>query len=110
MDLEQNEKLNNASEERIFKYLDAIVEDGDYTPPDAFMDLPLAEELVVQYYNLYVAAKLEENKADMLRNFFSQIQTLKLAATPPPSAAPVAPANPTATPTSNLLPNTNAAA
>ena len=27
-DLEQNEKLNNASEERIFKYLDAIVEDG----------------------------------------------------------------------------------
>ena len=38
-DLEQNEKLDNASEERIFKYLDAIVEDGKYTPPDSFMDL-----------------------------------------------------------------------
>ena len=114
MDLEQNEKLSNASEERIFQYLDQIVESGKYTPPDAFMDLLLAEQLVVQYYNLYVAAKLEETKAQKLRDFFSQIQTLKQAAMPPaPMAAPgapgAAPANPTATPVSNLLPNTNAA-
>lgn len=109
MDLEQNEKLNNASEERIFKYLDEIVEDGKWNPPDAFMDLELAEELVVQYYNLYVAAKLEEKKAQMLRDFFTLVRTLQQAATPPPVAGPVAPANPTPTPVSNLLPNTNAA-
>lgn len=107
MDLEQNEKLSNASEERIFKYLDAIVEDGDFNPPDAFMDLALAEELVVQYYNLYVAAKLEEKKAQMLRDFFTQVQALQQLAAPPQMAAPVAPANPTQTPTSQLLPNTN---
>src|SRR5262249_6750889 len=41
-DLEQNERLSNASEERIFKYLDAIVEDGDWNPPDEFMDISLA--------------------------------------------------------------------
>lgn len=109
MDLEQNEKLSNASEERIFKYLDEIVETGKYTPPDSFMDLVLAEELTVQYYNLYVAANLEEKKAQKLRDFFTQIQALKLASAPPPMPGPmVAPANPTPTPTSDMLPNTNA--
>lgn len=88
MDLEQNERLSNASEERIFKYLDDIVEEGKYTPPDVFLNLALAEELVVQYYNLYVAAKLEESKAQMLRDFFTQIQVLKGAATSGPAQAP----------------------
>src|SRR5438876_795545 len=44
-DLEQNERLDNASENRIFKILDEIVEDGKYTAPDAFMDLDLATTL-----------------------------------------------------------------
>ncbi len=99
-DLGQMEKLANASEERIFQYLDAIVEDGKYRGPDPFMDLMLAEELTVQYYNLYVAAKLEPKKEKMLRTFFTQIQTLKTAAAPPPvpTAAPAAPNTPQATP------------
>ncbi len=102
-DLEQNEKLNSASEERIFQYLDAIVEDGKWNPPDAFMDLSLATELTVQYINLYMAAKLEEKKAQMLRDFFTQIQTLVQAATPPPPPAPQAmPAPQTVSP---LVPN-----
>ncbi len=110
-DLEQNEKLDNASEERIFKILDAIVEDGDYTPPDPFMDLDLANVLVVQYYNLYMAASLEEDKADLLRTFFTQVQTLKIASMPPPAAMPAAPqANPEPAPTSPLVPNTPAQA
>ncbi len=79
-DLEQVEKLANASEERIFQTLDSIVEDGKYNPPDSFMDLSLAEELVVQYYNLYAAAKLEEDRCDMLRTFFDQIQDFKTQA------------------------------
>ncbi len=107
-DLEQNEKLDNASEERIFKILDMIVEDGEYTPPDPFIDLELATTLVVQYINLYLAANLEEDKADLLRKFFKQVQTLKQAAIPPPmpGAAPAAPtASPEAPPTSPLIPN-----
>lgn len=103
-DLEANERLDNASEERIFQILDKIVEDGTYTPPDAFMDLMLAEQLTVQYYNLYMAAKLEENKADMLRDFFTQIQALKQAAMPPPTPGPTPQANPEPTPTSPLVP------
>jgi len=108
-DLEQNEQLDNASEERIFKILDAIVEDGQYTEPDAFMDLNLAIELVVKYYNLYMAAKLEEEKAQMLRDFFTQCLALQAAAAPPPmpmAGAPATPqANPEPLPTSPLVPN-----
>ncbi len=105
-DLDQNEKLDNASEERIFQYLDKIVEKGEYNPPDTFMDLDLATTLVVQYLNLYLAAGLEEEKADLLRNFFKQVQAIKQAGMPPPAAAPMAPqAAPEAPPTSPLVPN-----
>lgn len=107
-DLEQMEKLANASEERIFKYLDEIVEDGKYNPPDPFMDLNLAQELVVQYYNLYVAANLEESKAQKLRDFFNRIQTLKTAATPPNQVIPPQ-ATPQPLPQSPLVPNGNQA-
>lgn len=106
-DLEQNERLNCASEERVFKILDEIVETGKYTPPDPFMDLAEAEKLVVDYINLYRAAKLEQEKDDLLVNFFAQIQALKAAAMPPPMAgAPGATplAVPEAAPTSQLLP------
>lgn len=110
-DLEQNERLDNASEERIFKYLDDIVEKGKYEAPDAFMDLVLAQQLTVQYINLYLAANLEEKKADMLRLFFKQCVALQMAATPPaPAMAPVPQANPEPAPTSPLVPNSPNAA
>lgn len=89
-DTEQNEILDNASEERIYKMLDDIVEEGKYEAPDSFMNLQLASLLTVQYINLYLAAKLEEDKADMLRTFFQQVQEL----IPPPPPAPVAPPAP----------------
>lgn len=92
-DLEQNERLANASEERIYQALDKIVEEGEYTQPDMFMDLSLANDLTVQYYNLYAAAKLEEEKCQQLRDFFTQIQSIKQAAMPPtaPMGATVSP-------------------
>jgi hypothetical protein len=104
-DLEQDEKLDNASEERIFKYLDAIVESGDYTPPDIFLDLKLANELSVKYLNLYLACGLEEEKAELLRTFWKQTQTLAQLATPPPQPMPGAPmAGPEPVPASPLVP------
>jgi hypothetical protein len=106
-DLEQVEKLDNAAEERILKILDAIVEDGKYTPPDPFMDLVLAEKLVTQYYNLYEPAKLTEERCELLRQFASQVQALKgavmTALAPPAGMAPQA--SPTAPPVSDMIPN-----
>lgn len=106
-DIEQVDKLANAAEERILQILDEIVEDGKYTPPDPFMDIQLATTLVTQYYNLYVPAKLEEERAQMLRDFFSQLNALKAQAMqamgPPPGTAPQA--VPQAPPVSDQLPN-----
>ena len=109
-DIQQIDKLANASEERIYKVLDEIVEDGIYTPPDPFMDLDLAKEVVVQYYNLYIPAKLEEEKAQMLRDFYSQVLAITGAANPPAApqmgeAPPQAQAMPL--PQSPLVPNAN---
>lgn len=103
-DLEQNEKLANSGEERILQILDQIVEDGEYTPPDPFMDLQLALTLSVQYYNLYVSAKLEEDKADMLRSFNAQVQAMLQAAQPPAPAMNPPQAVPAPLPVSPMLP------
>lgn len=104
-DLDQVEKLANASEERIFQILDEIVDDGVYTPPDPFMDLGLASELVVQYYNLYSSAKLEEERCQMLRDFFSQVGDLTAAAQPPQQPGMQPQASPEELPTNPLIPN-----
>lgn len=108
-DLEQVEKLANAAEERIFQILDEIIENSKYTPPDPFMDLNLATQLTTQYINLYSQAKLEEPKAQLLRNFYSQVQALKQAAMPPAMpgqpGAPPPQANPQPPPQSPLIPN-----
>lgn len=106
-DLEANERLDNSSEERIFKMLDGMVEDGKWATPDTFLDLDLATTLTVQYINLYFAANLEESKKDLLRRFFKMVQALKQAAMPPPvpAQAPTPQANPQPLPTSPLVPN-----
>ncbi len=111
-DLEENAQLNNASEERIFQILDKIVEKGEYTMPDEFMDLDLATLLVVQYLNLYLAANLEEEKADLLRKFFTQVQTLKNLGQPPalPAAPGALPTAPGAMPPSPQAPSPTAQA
>lgn len=104
-DLEQVEKLANAAEEKILKILDEIIEDGKYTPPDPFMDLQLATQLVTQYYNLYTQKNLEESKAQLLRDFSTQVQGI-LQASMPPSPAPLEPqAAPEPLPTNPLIPN-----
>jgi len=110
-DLEQVEKLANAGEERILQILDEIIESGKYTPPDPFMDLQLATTLTTQYINLYSQAKLEESKAQKLRDFFDQVQAIIKAAMPPPmpqgapGGAPAPQANPQPAPSSPLVPN-----
>lgn len=105
-DTEQVDKLEIAAEERILQYLDDIVETGKYTGPDPMMDLQLAMKLVVQYYNLYVPAKLAPSKAELLLNFKTQVEDLIQAAMPPaPQAGPATtPAVPQAPPTSDMLP------
>jgi len=106
-DLEQVNKLAVAAEERILKILDMIVSEGKSEPVDPMMDLQKCIELSTQYYNLYVARNLEEDKAQMLRDFRQQALDLIQAAQPP--APPAVPAGqpqavPQAPPVSDMLP------
>ncbi len=116
-DLAQSDKLAAALEERILHALDQIVEQGDKDwdkiVPDAFMLDPtdLATTLCVNYINLYATCQLEEEKMQLLRDWFTQVQNQKLKANPPapqPQAAapqnplPVAPPQPSMSPTSGV--------
>ena len=107
-DLDQMEKLDNAAEERIYQILDNIIEDGLYEAPDPFIDLQLAKESVVKYINLYGAAKLEEEKMQMLRDFYTQVLNLlqgAQSAMQPQAGMPTPQAQPEALPTSPLVPH-----
>lgn len=117
-DLDSIESLANAQEDMICKVLDAMVDDGEYSPPEPTDDLQLASEMVIEYIQRYRALDLEEEKLELLRTFNVQIQMLMdraAAAAMPPPSAPGAPdaANPQAVaappPVSQLLPNAPAA-
>lgn len=112
-DLQQSDTLANALEERILHDLDAIVEDGlkGYNAPDPFILDPtdLATTLSVNYINKYAVTDMEEEKMQLLRDYFTQVQVLKAKAQPQPMPAPqqagplpVAPPSPSQSPTSGV--------
>lgn len=87
-DLEQSDMLAVALEDRILHDLDQIIEDGakGYNPPDEFMLDPsdLATKLCVQTINKYAVTDLEDEKMELLYDYFTQVQILKQKAMPPP--------------------------
>lgn len=117
-DLEQSDQLAVALEERILHDLDQIVEYGDRKPfpvMDPFLLDPtdMATRLTVQTINKYAVTDLEEEKMELLRQYFTAVQMLKQSAAPPtpvppPQGAPgqqplsVAPPKPSMSPTSNV--------
>lgn len=118
-DLEQSDQLAISLEERILHDLDQIVEEGKkgYNPPDEFILDPtdLATQLTVQTYNKYVVTDMEEEKLQLIRDYFTAVQILKQKAMPPPVAPapapegqgqqgplPVAPPSPSMSPTSGV--------
>jgi len=96
-DLEQSDRLAAALENRILHALDEIVENGTRNfgeiAPDAFMLDPtnLADTLCVNYINLYSTLELEEEKLQALRDWYTQLQTLKQQAMGPQVQAGPAP-------------------
>lgn len=99
-DLEQSDRLASALENRILHALDEIVDNGkadwkgyaDIAPDNFILDpTDLATTLVVNYINLYSTLNLEEEKLQVLRDWYTQVQGLKARATPPPVQAAPAP-------------------
>lgn len=110
-DLKASDQLAAALEKRIKHDLYKIIESGQkgYSPPDEFMLDPsdLATKITVQTINKYSVTNLEDEKIQLLYDYFTQIQILKQKAMPPPmpmappqSQLPVAPPNPSVAPTS----------
>lgn len=100
-DIEQVGALQDAIEERIHDALEAIVDSGDYNPPDAYMQLDLAKELVIESINLYStpSLELEEEKLDLLYQWSDHVDFLMQKAMPPaPLGPPGAPGQPQANP------------
>lgn len=106
-DLEQDNKLAIAGEERILKYLDEIIETGKFNPPDPMMDPMMVVQKATQYYNYYTARNLEDSKAEKILTFRQQGLDLLQAAQPPqPQVPPGQPqAVPQPPPVSDVLPN-----
>lgn len=118
-DLEAEENLANASLDYLHMILDRMVEDGIPTEPDPFDNLQKARALALEYYAQGKLNNLEEDRLELLRVFITQIDDLENTAAQalaPPPVMPMdpmaggAPANPMATPTSDLVPNLNQAA
>lgn len=110
-DLQAADSLANAQEELIQKTLDAIVDDGEYAPPEPTDDLALAKETCLHYIQLYRRLELDEDKLGMLRDWNSQVDMLMMRAMAPavapmagPPAAGVPQASPMPAPQSQLLP------
>lgn len=107
-DIDSIESLANAQEDLISKTLDAIVDDGDFSPPEPTDDLSMAKEMVIEYIQRFRCLDLEPDKLAMLRTFSQQIDMLQQMAMPPamPGAAPGAPqAAPMPQPQSDLVQN-----
>jgi hypothetical protein len=103
-DLEAANGLSNATEDYLAKILDAMVDRGEYEPPEPFDDLPRAREMALEYYQRGKAQGLEEERLEMLRRFLSQLDMLDQIAIPQMPAGGAAPGVPEAPPVSDLMP------
>lgn len=113
-DTENVDKLQDAQEDYLHMIFEKIVDEGIFTAPDEFDDLPFARQLALEYMAEGKSNGLEEDRLELLRRFISQIDLIVAKAQPPappigaggsapgqgaPQAAPLPP------PQSDLIPN-----
>lgn len=110
-DIEMSDSLANAAEDLICKTIeDVIYEKITDVRPDSNWDLQLAKQISIEYYNFALVNNCPKENMKLLRDFQGYLNDeIGLTAPPPPPTETLtgAPANPTATPTSPLLPNVN---
>lgn len=109
-DLEGFTSLATAAQDNIERYLELMIEEGKYNPPEPFMNLQLALTLTQEAYLRAKCEDTPEDRLELLRTFMDDCQTLMQASAPPPEVPPMDPlANPVAPPTSDILPLPGAA-
>lgn len=118
-DLEMSDNLANAAEDFICKSIEEIIDNEKYDreefKPDSTVDLQLAKQLVLQYINYCKFQNAPQKVLNLLRDYSNDVDAAVAGIAPAPSMMPgmgmgaggPPPANPTATPTSSLIPNVN---
>lgn len=110
-DVEIEDALSSAPRDYINKCLEDMLYDGEVCHPEQFNNLMLAESLALQYYNYAQLMNCPDERLQLVRNFLTQVNDLKMAAAPPPMPGGGAPqAAPVAPPTNNMIPNVPGAA
>lgn len=105
-DVEMNNSLQNAPIRLLHKVYEQMLDEGEYTKFEpSFHNAQLAQKLGLQYVNYAQEHNCPEERIQLVRDFLSEIT--EAIVPPAPPIMPQAPANPTATPTSNLIPNVN---
>lgn len=112
-DLEMSDNLANAAEDYLCKIIENMIDEEEYIAPNQYMDLTLAKQLTLEYYNYAAFQNAPQEVLALLERFNEQIdEIVQQAMQPPPGAMPPQPgaqppANPAAPPISNLIPNVN---
>lgn len=75
-DLESEMSLVNSPRDSIMLHLDKILMDGQYMPPEPYLNLPMAQKLT---HLVYLKSKVDgvpEEKLELLRRFMNEVQLL----------------------------------
>jgi hypothetical protein len=75
-DLDSEMRLQNASLDFIERVMEEILDDGEYTEPEATMDLRLALKVAQKHINLAQSLKVPDDRVNMLYQFLGQVQAL----------------------------------
>lgn len=75
-DLQAANTLADAQEEYLLQRLEAIIDEGEYAPPEPTDDLSLDKETILHFIQLYSRLQLEPEKMELLRTFNNQVDTL----------------------------------
>jgi hypothetical protein len=106
-DVEMSDKLANAPEDLLHKIYEEMLNDDKYVSPEPQMDLVLAGQLYLSYYNYAMLNNCPEDKMDLLRRFKSQLDDLTGVSAVQAQQPTTPMANPQPTPTSPMIQNTN---
>ena len=89
-DLEEHESLAQAARDSILSAIQAMIDDGEYVPPEPMMDLEMAIPLVSSAYNRLRWEGAPEERLELLTRFNDDVIAMQQQATAP--AAPAMPA------------------
>lgn len=109
-DVEIEDALSNAAEDRLHQIFEDMLDDGKFTAPEApFHDLQLAKQLLLEYYNYAEYMKAPDSRLALLQRFNSALNDALGILNPQPlqGGTPIVQpqAAPQPTPQSNLIPN-----